>query len=124
MSLVSLDMFGHVDDVFTSAVVTRISSTNEYVDGIPATTEDSQSTHSVNIQPLSNREAAKLSIGGERIKDYRKFYINDGTASKVTNADKWTIPGVDGLFKTSDLDNRVPFGRNYCKVIVSRIDNE
>lgn len=122
-NLVSLDMFGHIDDVFKSATVTRISkSGGMYVDGKWVAGVDTSTTHQANIQPLSAKEASHLSIGGDRIKDYRKLYINDGSASEIIEADNWTIPGVDGTFKTFMLDNRVPFGRNYCKIIIARID--
>lgn len=122
-NLVSLDMSGHIDDVFESAVVTRISkSGGAYVDGKWVPGVEVTSPHRANIQPLSDKEANHLSIGGDRIKDYRKLYINDGSASEIIEADNWTIPGVDGTFKTFMLDNRVPFGRNYCKIIIARID--
>lgn len=122
-NLVSLDMSGHIDDVFESATVTRISkSGGARVDGKWVPGVETTSVHRANIQPLSDKEANHLSIGGDRIKDYRKLYINDGSASEIIEADNWTIPGVDGTFKTFMLDNRVPFGRNYCKIIIARID--
>jgi hypothetical protein len=122
-SLINLSMFGHIDDVFTSVVGTRITkSGGAYVDGKWVTGVDSSTTHNINVQPLNAKEANHLSIGGDRIKDYRKIYVNDGSASEITEADNWTLPGVDGTFKTFMLDNRVPFGRNYCKIIVARID--
>lgn len=122
-SLVSLDMFGHIDDVFESAAVTRINKYGgSYVNGKWVEGTTTSTTHRANIQPLSNKEAYHLSIGGDRIKDYRKLYINDGSAADIVEADNYTIPGLDGTFKTIQLDNRVPFGRNYCKIIVARID--
>ena len=119
----ALDMFGHIDDVFRSATVTRNSkSGSEYVGGKWVEGVVTQTTHAANIQPLSMKEIAQLEIGADRIKDYRKFYINDGSASEISEADTWTIPGVDGTFESFQVDNRVPFGRNYCKVIAARID--
>lgn len=123
MSLTSLDMFGHIDDVFASATVIRTSTTGgAYVNGKWVAGTTSTSSHVANIQPLNAKEANHLSIGGDRIKDYRKLYINDGSAGEIIEADTYTIPGVDGTFKTFMLDNRVPFGRNYCKIVVARID--
>lgn len=123
MNLISLDMYGHIDDVFISATVTRTSTTGgAYVNGKWVAGTTSTSPHGVNIQQLNPKEANHLSIGGDRIKDYRKLYVNDGSAGEIIEADTYTIPGVDGTFKTFMLDNRVPFGRNYCKIIISRID--
>lgn len=118
-----LDMAGHIDDVFRSATVTRTSrSGGQYVDGKWVEGVTSQTTHVANIQPLSMKEINQLEIGADRIKDYRKFYINDGSTTEIAEADTWTIPGVDGTFESVQLDNRVPFGRNYCKIISVRKD--
>jgi len=117
----SLDMRGHIDATFESTVGTRTARTDgsyvngRYVDGLGSIT-----THSVNLQPLSEREIQNLQNGGERIKDTRKIYVNDGDLYQITPADAWTCEGVEGEFKTIRLDVRPR--RSYCKAIVSRVD--
>jgi len=117
----SLDMEGHIDDVFESAMVTRLFEldgyrdplTGRWVDGTTSTTP-----HVATIQPASMREVDSLSQGGERLKDVRNMWINDGTATIVLEADKWEFEGQ--TWRCLALDNR-PW-RNYCKVTVSRLD--
>lgn len=123
----SLDMFGHIDDVFTSTNGTRISKTGgSYVGGKWVGGVETTSPHRVNIQPLNNKEIQALQIGGERIGDYRKVWVNDGLIGEISEADNWTFEGIDGLFKSVQVDNRSnypsAFNRNYCKIIVARID--
>lgn len=123
----SLDMQGFVDDVFVSTPATRISrSGGGYVDGIWVEGTATNSPHNVNLQPLTMDEIDMLNVGGERVVDVRKIYVNDGDMYNITEADLWQFTGVNGTFKSIKLDNRSWQGgnsRNYCKVIVSRIDN-
>lgn len=121
----SLDMFGHIDDTFVStddiSGATRITKLNsEYVNGKWVEGDETTSPHSVTLQPLSDKEVNNLSIGAERIKDYRKLYVNDGDLYSIKPSDKWVFDNVEGTFKTHSLDNRPV--RNYCKAIVVRID--
>lgn len=119
----SLDMFGHIDQVFTSAIASRTAkSGGGYVDGIWKEGTTVVTTHNANIQPMSMKQIDSLRIGAERVSDYRNVWINDGTAASIRESDTWTFPGVDGEFKTTMLDNRAPFGRNYCKFVAVRID--
>lgn len=119
----SLDMFGHIDDVFTSTIGTRTAySGGGYVDGKWTEGIPSLSEHNVNVQPLNMKQIETLQIGGERIKDYRQVWVNDGSIADIAESDTWVFTGVEGSFKTTQLDNRVPFGRNYCKFIAVRID--
>jgi hypothetical protein len=119
----SLSMFGHIDDVFTSSIGTRYTTTGgSYVDGRWVAGTETTSSHNVNIQPLNMKEIRALEIGGERIGDYRKVWVNDGLIGEIAPSDEWTFEGVEGRFKAYQLDNRANFGRNYCKIIVARID--
>lgn len=116
-----LDMLGHIDDTFESTTSTRTAKTGgEYIDGkwVEGTTNDSP--HSINIQPMSMKQIAALQIGGERISDYRNVWVNDGVMAEISEADTWVLDGIDGTFKTTQLDNR-PW-RNYCKFVAVRID--
>ena len=117
----SLDMGGFIDSVFQSTGATRTSySGGGYVDGIWQDGATTQTSHLVNLQPLNGKEIEALQVGGERIKDYRKIYVNDGDTYSIAESDTWTFDGVDGEFKTIATDNRT--WRNYCKVIVARED--
>ncbi len=117
----SLDMAGFVDDVFESIPATRVSrSTGGYVDGIYVPGAETETPHRVNVQPATDREIDSLSSGGERINDLRRVYVNDGVLASIADADQWQFDGQ--LWKTVKLDNR-PW-RNYCKIFVSRYDNQ
>ena len=118
----SLSMFGHVDDVFTSTVGTRTSQGGSYVYGKWVASSSAPTTHDVNVQPLNMKQIKTLEIGAERIEDYRNVWVNDGVIAKITPSDLWTFAGIDGTFKVTQLDNRVPFGRNYCKFVAVRED--
>lgn len=121
MSLVSLDMSGHIDTVFKSVTATRTAkSGGEYTDGIWVAGTETETTHAANVQPLNNKDIDFLTLAGERIRDSRKVYINDGTMASISESDTWTFPNVDGTFKTYSLDNR-PW-RNYCKFYAIRLD--
>lgn len=117
----SLDMAGHIDPVFVSVPATRTSNTGGgYVDGIWQNGVAAATTHTVNVQPASDREIEALEKGGERIIDARRIYVNDGIDASISQADIWEFSGQK--WKCHKLDNR-PW-RNYCKAIVSRIDNQ
>lgn len=124
--LVSLDMSGFIDDVFQSHVGTRINKTGGgYVDGIWQDGTESTTTHTVNVQPLNQKDINFLQMGGERIQDTRKVYVNDGISPDISEADEWTFVNVDGepldgTFKCYSLNNRP--SRNYCRFYAVRID--
>lgn len=115
-----LDMSGTVDDVFTSVPVTRIATApGGYVDGIYVSGGTTTTVHPLaTIQPVSERDIRTLDLGGERIEDMRKVYLNDGTTTNLTPADELQFLGQ--RWKQMQTDNR-PW-RNYCKCIVVRID--
>lgn len=117
----SLNMFGHIDAVFVSTPATRTVETGgSYVNGkwVDGTTEIKP--HTVNLQPVNDKEIQALNIGAERIGDLRKIYVNDGDLYNIKPSDIWSFTGLGGTFKAVSLDNR-PW-RNYCKIIVSKQD--
>lgn len=119
--MTTLSMKGHIDSVFVSAPAKRIREVgSSYVNGKWVDGSETTTSHKVTLQPLSEREIQNLNIGAERIGDMRKIYVNDGGDHKLN--DNWLFAGVDGLFKSVHVDNR-PW-RNYCKIIVSRIDDQ
>ena len=118
----SLNMTGHIDGMFKSVEATRTyqSAAGAYVNGIwqpGATTTD---TYHVNVQQVSDRELNFLSQGLERVLDYRRIYVNSGNLNSITLDGTWEFIGQK--WKTVKLDNR-PW-RKYCKIIVSRIDDQ
>lgn len=116
----SLDMIGHIDDCFESVAATRTTNTGGYVDGLWVDGVSASESHKVNVQPVSAKELQSLSIGGERVNDSRKIYVNDGDLFSITPSDTWALDGIDGVFRCVALDNR-PW-RNYCKIVVVKID--
>lgn len=125
--MTSLDMFGFIDPVFRSIDATRTSFSGGAYDGdgiwqpgIPVISQ-----HTITLQPLSMKEISFISLGGERQHDLRKIYVNDGNLYSISESDTWAFQisqGVNGNYKTISLDNR-PW-RNYCKIIVSRYDDQ
>lgn len=120
----ALDMEGFIDDDFQSAQATRYAQSGarngsgKWVSGAEVSTE-----HGVNLQPLTEKELVNLGAGGERIQDFRKFYVNDGDLFSITPQDEWEFntPDLLGIrFTVYMLDNR-PW-RNYCKCVVARND--
>jgi len=116
----SLDMEGHIDDVFESFVATRYSFVAGYrdADGVWIEGTTNPTPHSVTAQPVSDREFASLSNGNERIQDTRNLWINDGIDPSIQEADEWEFEGQ--RWRCMKLDNRPR--RNYCKVTVTRLD--
>ena len=124
--LTSIDMSGHIDDVFQSGVGTRRSiMTGSYIDGIWVEGPEAITTHKLNIQPLNNEDINFLTLGGQRVQDTRKIYVNDGIDSTISEDDIWTLVDINGVvingeFKPVSLDNR--HWRNYCKFYAVRLD--
>lgn len=120
----SLDMLGFVDDEFESVPATRHSqSGSRGSDGKWAAGAEADTAHTVNLQPLSEKEVSNLGIGAERIQDYRKIYVNDGDLYSLTPQDEWSFdtPDLSGIrFTVYKMDNR-PW-RSYCKCVVHRND--
>lgn len=117
----SLNMIGHIDQVFKSVAATRtVKTSGSYVNGIWTDSGQRTTSHTVNIQPASDREIDFLSQGGERLVDVRRVYVNDGDMQSIDVTGEWTFLGQK--FKTVKCDNR--YWRNYCKLIVTRIDDQ
>lgn len=116
----SLDMRGHIDGVFKSVDATLTPKGGSYVDGLWVPLPGTPATFTVNVQPLSEREKDFLERGGERILDGRRIYVNSGDLESITLEGDWTFLGQK--WKAVKTDNR-PW-RNYCKVIVSRYDQQ
>jgi len=117
----SLSMEGHIDDVFVSVAASRtVSVDGELVEGIwvPGATETKP--YVVNIQQVSDREIDFIRQGGERITDVRRIYINQGEMQLIDQTGTWEFLGQQ--WKATKCDNR--YWRNYCKVIVMRIDDQ
>ena len=117
--MAGLDMRGHIDNVFKSVDATFTPVQTGYdSNGLPNPTDGTATTFTVNVQPLNLRELDILTRGNQRIVDGRKIYVNNGDLSIIEDNGIWVFLGQ--RWKTVQSDNR-PW-RNYCKVIVSRID--
>lgn len=116
----TLSMLGHIDSTFQSGPATRTARTNGGydADGIWQDGTSVTTSHTVTVQPASDREIEALEKGGERIVDARRIYVNDGIDASIQQSDLWTFAGQ--TWKCHKLDNR-PW-RNYCKAIVGRLD--
>lgn len=116
----SLNMRGHIDNVFKSVPATHIGKYGSYVDGIPTTTTSDPVSFKVTIQPLNDKEIDFLQRGGQRILDPRKIYVNSGDLDSITLDGEWVFLGQ--RWKVIKTDNR-PW-RKYCKVVVDRYDQQ
>ena len=117
----SLSMSGHIDAVFKSVDAAMTPKVGSYVNGVwtPVTVQ-SVTGYVVNIQPVTDREKDFLERGGERIVDGRRIYVNNGDLNLITLEADWYFLGQ--RWKAVKTDNR-PW-RKYCKVIVSRYDDQ
>ncbi|MGL5583619.1 MAG: hypothetical protein ACRDCE_22050 [Cetobacterium sp.] len=116
-----LEMTGTIDLVFESVPATRTTtSEGSYVDGIWVPGVQTTKTYTVNIQPASDQEIQFLNQGAERVRDVRRIYINDGDMQDINDTGTWEFIGL--RWKTVKCDNR--YWRDYCKVLVDRIDDQ
>lgn len=117
----SLSMEGHIDDVFVSVAASRtVDVGGQLVEGIWTPGTSDTKPYVVNIQPASDREVDFIRQGGERITDVRRIYINQGEMQLIDQTGTWEFLGQQ--WKATKCDNR--YWRNYCKVIVMRIDDQ
>ncbi|AVD86193.1 hypothetical protein [Pseudomonas sp. SWI44] len=116
----SLSMQGHIDGVFQSVPASRTVTGGNLVGGIWTPGAPVTSQYVVNIQPATDREVDFIRQGGERIVDVRRIYINEGDMQLIDQTGTWEFLGQQ--WKAVKVDNR--YWRNYCKVIVSRIDDQ
>lgn len=98
--------------------VVRVTTEKSYVDGIPTETEIKRTSFRANVQPMSDRELDFLSMGGERIVDARKIYINDDSFDELDLTGHFEFDGQK--WKPIKIDKRPK--RKYCKIVVSRVD--
>lgn len=116
----SLNMEGHIDEVFVSVPASRTTSAGSFVDGIWVPGLQVTLPYIVNIQPASDREVDFIRQAGERITDVRRIYINQGEMQGIDQTGTWEFIGQQ--WKAAMCDNR--YWRNYCKVVVVRIDDQ
>lgn len=121
----SLDMGGFIDSDFVSIPANQISQTGgDYdSDGIWVPGAETTTPYTVNIQSLNPREIDSLQVGGERIKDYRKIYINDGDFHALSPKAFWEFDANNNgteRYKVTGGDIKV--WRRYAKIIVCLID--
>lgn len=113
----SLNMQGHIDDVFTSFEVTQRTQPGSYVDGKWVTGSLIDTTFRANVQPATDRQIQTLQMGGRRVVDVRNVWINQTISLSIAPTDKWLIDGLE--FETVSFDNRP--SRTYAKVTVSQV---
>lgn len=121
----SLNMFGHIDSVFVSIPAKQVSQTGgDYdSDGIWVPGAESTTAYTVNIQPLNPRDIDSLQIGGERVKDYRKIYVNNGDFHALSPKAFWEFDANNnGTERYKVISGDIRQWRNYAKIIVCLID--
>lgn len=117
----SLNMQGQIDGVFQSVAASRtVDTTGAWVEGVWMPGVKVTTPYVVNIQPASLREMELIRQAGERITDVRRIYINEGQMQGIDQTGTWEFLGQ--RWKAWQCDNR--YWRNYCKVIVVRIDDQ
>jgi len=117
----SLNMEGQIDGVFESVEASRtVDTSGDWIDGIWTPGAPSTAPYTVNIQPANDREIDFVQRAGERIVDVRRIYINEGDMQLIDQTGTWAFLGQQ--WKAVKVDNR--YWRNYCKVIVTRIDDQ
>lgn len=89
----SLDMIGHVDNVFLSLVIKRVTKGGSYVNGYWVEDNAPSGSFDANIQPLNDRDIRNLGIGLERVGDVRKLYINNAVDDISLN-DHWSFSDI------------------------------
>lgn len=118
----SLDMRGHIDDVFASPPVTVKAFTEGYRDeyGIWVPGTPIEETYTANIQPLRDRELENLLRAGKRVLDARKVYINSGDLEKLKLSNDIEMLGQ----RWEIIDSDIRPWRSYAKIVVSRYDEQ
>ena len=121
----SLDMFGIIDNVFASIPANQINITGGTYDGDGVWVPGAETTtaYTVNIQPLNPREIDSLQVGAERIKDYRKIYVNDGDFHALSPNAAWEFNANNkGNERYKVISGDIRVWRSYAKIIVCLID--
>ena len=101
----SLDMENFIDDTFVSVPATRYSQSGarDAKGKWVANAEGAGTPHKINLQPLSDKELTNLGAGGERIQDFRKFYVNDGDLYSLTPQDEWEFDNDENFEQKNSL---------------------
>jgi len=116
-----LSMSGHIDQVLESIPAVLTVTPGSYVDGIWTDgTPVEYTDYTVNVQPVSDQELSYLVQGGERLTDVRVLHVNNGDLTVITSTGVWNFIGLQ--WKTIKLDNR--YWNDYCRIVVSRIDDQ
>lgn len=117
----SLNMSGHIDDVFESIPVTlTYQAGGAYVNGIWQDGTETTVSYRANVQQLDDKELSNLMLAGQRILDSRKVYINDGDLELLKLGEDMRLEGDE--WKIVERDVRE--WRNYAKIIVVRYDDQ
>lgn len=111
---------GFIDHSFATDKIKLLRVSGDYVDGIWTETRDEATEHRANVQPLNPKERLAIEEGGQRLLDARKIYISDGSAPEVLPSDRIVIEGIEGEYEVVQSDIRKT--RQYCKIIVSKVD--
>lgn len=121
----SLDMGGFIDSDFVSIPANQISQSDGAYDddGIWAPGGETTTPYIVNIQPLNPREIDSLQVGGERVRDYRKIYVNNGDFHALSPKAFWEFDANNnGTERYKVISGDIRQWRNYAKIIVCLID--
>ena len=121
----SLDMSGFIDADFQSIPANQISATGgDYdSDGIWQDGAETSQPYIVNIQQLNDRELNNLPLGGERVEDYRKIYINDGDFHALSPNAFWEFDANNiGVQRYKVVKSDIRVWRSYARITVVLID--
>ena len=121
----SLDMGGFIDADFQSIPANQIAITGSAYDANGVWVEGTEATlpYTVNIQHLNPRELQALSLGGERINDYRKIYVNDGDFHALSPLAFWEFNANNvGTQRYKVISSDIRKWRRYAKIMVVLID--
>jgi hypothetical protein len=121
----TLDMGGFIDADFQSIPANQISvAGGDYdSDGIWEDGTETPLPYVVTIQPLNDRELNNLNIGGERVEDYRKIYVNDGDFHALNPKAFWEFDANNvGVQRYKVIKSDIRVWRSYAKIMVALID--
>ena len=115
-----LSMSGHISGGFDSRFgIIYVPRSVSYADGVPVASTRRGTPFVATVQPLCPKEIEALAIGADRIRDYRKLYINSGNMSVLERLDG-RFEFLGEKWRPIEVDYRPT--RRYCRVIVARID--
>lgn len=113
-----LNFWGAIKGDFDSGLnVTYVKTQGQYVDGRYVKQEVSRHRVFANVQPVSDRELDFLSMGGRRIVDARKIYLNEQDTEKYDLEGYFEFLGAK--WKPIKVDKRPK--RSYMKFTVAQV---